>query len=242
MTYIDGFVAAVPTEARDAYLDHARRVWAAFRDHGAARCVQCWGDDIKDGHSTDFRRAVRAKGDETVVFAWVEHRDRASRDATVAAVAHDPRMSDATMPFDRERVIQGGFSTIVDERAGSACGYVDGFLVPVEPGRQGEYRDLALWGFPIFRDHGIQRHVEAWGDDVPTGTTTDFARAVKSQGDEITVFSWFEWADKPARDAGSAGFMADDRMSTMAEMPFDGRRMVLGGFEVIMDVRADERR
>jgi len=236
MTYIDGFVAAVPTANRDAYLDHARRVAAVFRDHGAIRSVQCWGDDVKDGHTTDFRRAVQATGDETVVFAWIEHRDKAARDATMAAVTADPREKGAALPFDGRRLIFGGFAPIVDERPGSACGYVDGFLVPVPPGNREAYRAMALWGFPIFRDHGIQRHVEAWGDDVPAGEVTDFARAVKADNGEIAVFSWFEWADRAARDAGVAGFMADERMATMpADMPFDGKRMVAGGFQVIMD-------
>jgi len=241
MSYIDGFVAAVPTANQQAYLDHARHAATLFREFGATRQVECWQDDVKDGQVTDFRRAVQAREDESVAFAWIEWPDKDTRDAGMARIADDARMAEMAMPFDGKRMIYGGFRPIVDERAGSRAGYVDGFLVPVEPGRQDPYRAMALAGFPIFRDHGIQRHVEAWADDVPAGTVTDFARAVQAQGDEITVFSWFEWPDRESRDQGVAGFMADPRMKDLpSEMPFDGRRMVMGGFRVVMDTGTDE--
>jgi len=234
MSYIDGFVAAVPTANEAAYLEHARSIADVFRGLGALRQVQCWGDDVKEGHTTDFRRAVQATEDESVVFAWIEWPDKATRDAAIARVTNDPPARD--MPFDGKRVIYGGFRPIVDERAGSRAGYVDGFLVPVEPGKQEPYRAMALAGYPIFRDHGISRHVEAWADDVPAGTVTNYARAVQAEGDEVTVFSWFEWPDREARDKGIAGFMADPRMKDLpSEMPFDGKRMVMGGFRVIME-------
>jgi uncharacterized protein YbaA (DUF1428 family) len=236
MTYIDGFVAAVPTTNQHAYLEHARFAAGLFREFGATRSVECWGDDVKDGETTDFRRAVQAKDDETVVFAWIEWPDKPTRDAGMAKMMEDPRMRDMAMPFDGKRMIYGGFAPIVDERPGTGCGYIDGFLVPVPAEKRDAYRAMALQAFPIFRDHGIQRHVEGWGDDVPIGDVTDFARAVKAEEGEVTVFSWFEWADRAARDAGQAGFMADDRMKDMpADMPFDGKRMVYGGFRVIMD-------
>jgi uncharacterized protein YbaA (DUF1428 family) len=236
MSYIDGFVAAVPTDGQDAYLEHARVTGALFREFGATRTVECWGDDVKDGHTTDFRRAVQAKDDETVVFAWMEWPNKAVRDAGMARLMADDRMRDMPMPFDGKRMIYGGFSPIVDERPGGAGGYVDGFLVPVPADKRDAYRDTALAGFPIFRDHGIVRHVEGWADDVPAGEVTDFFRAVQATADERVVFSWFEWPDRSARDKGAAGFMADPRMEAMSgDMPFDGKRMVYGGFSVILD-------
>ena len=88
---------------------------------------------------------------------------------------------------------------------------------------------------PIFRDHGATRVVEGWADDVPDGTLTDFRRAVQAQEGETVVFSWIEWPSRQARDAGMAKVMADERMQPGDPMPFDGKRMVFGGFRAIVD-------
>ena len=114
MRYIDGFVAAVPTADEQAYLQHARFAGALFREFGATRCVECWGDDVKDGHTTDFRRAVQATDDETVVFAWMEWPDKATRDAGMARSMEEPRMREMEMPFDGKRMIYGGFTPVVE--------------------------------------------------------------------------------------------------------------------------------
>jgi uncharacterized protein YbaA (DUF1428 family) len=81
MSYIDGMVAAVPTAKKQDYLAHARAMAAIFKEHGASRCVDAWGDDVPDGQVTDFRRAVQATADETVVFSWITWPDKATRDA-----------------------------------------------------------------------------------------------------------------------------------------------------------------
>lgn len=236
MAYIDGFVAAVPTDNEHAYREHARFAAGLFREFGAMRCVECWGDDVNDGKVTDFRRAVQAADHETVVFAWIEWPDKGTRDAGTARMMTDPRMNAMEMPFDGKRMIFGGFRPILDERPGHAGSYVDGFLLAVPAGKEDAYRDMAVQAFPIFRDHGLSRHVEAWGDDVPAGKSTDFRRAVEARDEEVVVFSWLEWPDRAARDAGQAGFMADDRLKCMpADMPFDGQRMIFGGFRVILD-------
>jgi len=115
MPYIDGFVMAVPTANKEKFIDHANRGDSVFLDHGALRVLECWGDDVPAGKVTDFRRAVQAKDDETVVFSWIEWPDKATRDAGMAEVMKDPRLSPENnpMPFDGARMIYGGFVPVV---------------------------------------------------------------------------------------------------------------------------------
>lgn len=121
MSYIDGFVIAVPTANRQAFIDHARTFDAVFIEYGALRVVEGWGDDVPDGKLTDFRRAVQATPEETVVFSWVEWPDKATRDAGMKKMMEDPRMDPSTpgnapMPFDGKRMIFGGFQALVELR------------------------------------------------------------------------------------------------------------------------------
>lgn len=114
--------------------------------------------------------------------------------------------------------------------------YIDGFVVPVPTDKRDAYREMAAKVAPMFREHGALQIVECWGDDVPDGKTTDFRMAVKAEKDENVVFSWIVWPSKAARDAGNAKIMADPRMQPdMDAMPFDGKRMIYGGFQPILD-------
>ena len=89
----------------------------------------------------------------------------------------------------------------------------------------------------IFKEHGATRCVECWGDDVPDGKVTSFPMAVKRKDDETVVFSWIEWPSKEARDAGMKKVMEDPRMpKDMSGAPFDGMRMIYGGFSPLVDV------
>ena len=116
MDYVDGFVAAVPSARREAYRQHAEAAAAVFREHGALRVVECWGDDVPEGRLTSFPMAVKREADETVVFSWIVWPSRAARDAGMKKVMADPRVQpDVTpMPFDGKRLIYGGFEIIVD--------------------------------------------------------------------------------------------------------------------------------
>jgi uncharacterized protein YbaA (DUF1428 family) len=120
MTYIEGFVIAVPTANKQKFIDHANASDSMFIEWGATRVIECWGDDVPDGKFTDFRRAVQATSDESVVFSWIEWPDKATREAASAKMMDplnsDPRMDPEKnpMPFDGKRMIYGGFSPIVE--------------------------------------------------------------------------------------------------------------------------------
>jgi uncharacterized protein YbaA (DUF1428 family) len=116
MTYVDGFVAAVPTANRETYRAHAEKMAKVFKEHGAQKVVECWGDDVPDGQVTSFPMAVKRKDDETVVFSWVTWPSRKVRDEGMKKAMDDPRMQQGAnpMPFDGKRMIYGGFETIVE--------------------------------------------------------------------------------------------------------------------------------
>lgn len=114
MSYIDGFVIAIPDANRAKFIEHARTYDAIFLEYGATRVMECWGDDVPEGKLTDFRRAVQATPDESVAFSWIEWPDKATRDAGMAKVMQDPRMEAAAdCPFDGKRMIFGGFAPVV---------------------------------------------------------------------------------------------------------------------------------
>lgn len=116
MTYVDGFVAAVPTANREAYRLHAEAGVAVFKDHGALSVVECWGDDVPQGKLTSFPMAVKCQEDETVIFSWITWPSRQARDEGMKKVMVDPRLQPDVnpMPFDGKRLIYGGFEMIVN--------------------------------------------------------------------------------------------------------------------------------
>jgi uncharacterized protein YbaA (DUF1428 family) len=118
-----------------------------------------------------------------------------------------------------------------------AMTYIDGYVIPVPRANREAYKQAAESMAPVFKQHGALKVVETWGDDIPKGKNTDFYMAVKCSDDETVVFSWIVWRDKAARDAGMAKAMADPRMHPGASpAPFDGKRMIFGGFEVLLEV------
>jgi len=236
MSYVDGFVLAVPAGNKEEYRKQATDAMPLFKEFGATRHVEAWGDDVPDGKVTDFKGAVKAEDGEVVVFSWIEYPDRAARDAANAKMMSDPRMKEmgANMPFDAKRMIYGGFETIADDGAHDGMGYTDGMLVAVPADKKDEYRAFAADVGALFLEHGAARVVDTWQDDVPDGKVTDFKGAVKAEDGEKVVFSWVEWPSKEARDKGWEKLTSEPRMKDM-KMPFDGKRMVYGGFAPILD-------
>ncbi|MFC2951877.1 DUF1428 domain-containing protein [Marinicaulis aureus] len=114
--------------------------------------------------------------------------------------------------------------------------YVDGFLIPVPTQKREAYRKIAAACAPIFKKHGALSVVECWGDDVPEGKLTSFPMAVKLEADESVVFSWITWPSKEIRDAGNRTVMDEiHELMKDDEIPFDGKRMIFGGFEAIVE-------
>ncbi|CAN5907746.1 hypothetical protein BH11PSE3_BH11PSE3_16930 [soil metagenome] len=253
MSYVEGFVVAVPAAKKEAYAQYAAAGVPLFKEFGATRLVEAWGDDVPDGKITDFKGAVKAKPDEVVVFAWLEYPSKEARDAATEKMRTDPRakaMSEG-LPFDGQRMIYGGFAPLGDDKLGGPgqrpgngkdsgkdsrkTGYIDGCLVPVPAANKQAYADMAARMSTLFKEYGATRVVDAWADDVPDGKITDFKGAVKATGDEKVVYSWIEWPSKEARDEGWKKVMADSRMHEN-KAPFDGQRMIYGGFTPIVDL------
>ncbi len=114
MKYVDGFLLAVPAANREIYLEHAAAAAPLFKEFGATRIVECWGDDVPDGKLTDFRRSVKAEDGEVVVFSWIEYPSKEVRDAAHQKMMSDPRMQSMKMPFDGKRMVFGGFLPVLD--------------------------------------------------------------------------------------------------------------------------------
>ena len=120
MSYVDGFVMAVPTANKKAFIEHAKHADAILTEVGALRIVECWADDIQEGQLTDFWKAVNAKDEETVAFSWIEWPDKEARQKGMARM-HELAVSDERfdtdkypVPFDGMRMIFGGFEIVYE--------------------------------------------------------------------------------------------------------------------------------
>jgi uncharacterized protein YbaA (DUF1428 family) len=116
--------------------------------------------------------------------------------------------------------------------------YFDGYVIAVPNANKEKYREIAAKMAPLFKEFGALSVVETWGDDVPEGKVTSFTLAVKREPDESVVFSWVTWPSRAVRDAGNDKVMKDPRVEAIcspADMPFDGKRMIFGGFEAIVE-------
>lgn len=114
--------------------------------------------------------------------------------------------------------------------------YVDGVVVPVPTASKDAYEQYARELGPIFKEYGALQVVDCWGDDVPEGKLTSFPMAVKREPSETVVFSWIVWPSRAVRDAGWEKVMADPRLQDpQRNPPFDGKRMIYGGFQVVAE-------
>ncbi|WP_299967432.1 DUF1428 domain-containing protein [uncultured Roseobacter sp.] len=116
MSYVDGFVAAVPNDKKQAFIEHARIAGEIFKRHGALKTVENWGDEVPPGEVTSFPMAVQCGEDETVAFSWVIWPSKEARETGWAKIMEDPEMAPDVnpMPFDGKRMIFGGFETILE--------------------------------------------------------------------------------------------------------------------------------
>jgi uncharacterized protein YbaA (DUF1428 family) len=235
MQYFQGYVVPVMAGNKPAYLDMAEKTAPIFTENGALRTVECWGDDVMEGKTTDLRKAVQAKEGETVVFSWVWWPDKATCDAASGKIMADDRMRpQGGLPFDGQRLIYAGFEVAFDTGGIGQFGYVDGMVASVPDGKRQGFIDHAVKAARLFQENGALRVVNGWGADVPDGKVTDFRRAVQAKDGETVVFGWIEWPDKPTRDAGMRALMQDPRMR---ETPpaWNGQLAIFGGFAPILD-------
>ncbi len=211
-----------------------RGALSLFKDHGATRMVENWGDDVPVGKVTDFHRPMQKRDGEAVLFSWVEWPSKDVRDAGMKALEQDERMKRLVMPFDGQRMIYGGFSPVVEEGSADGTGYTDGIVAPVPLANRDAYIKMASGTARLFKEYGALRVVEGWGDDVPDGKVTDFRRAVAAQEGETIAFSWIEWPSKQVRDNAWPKLMADPRLyAGQDKMPLDGQRMIYRGFATL---------
>lgn len=238
MTYVDGFLLAVPDANRDAYRQHAAEAWPMFRERGALTMVEGWGDEVPDGTVNSLNSAVLRKPGETALFSWVTWPDKATRDAAwQAMVAEMPANVPPEMPFDGSRMIYGGFSVLFgDPRL--QVGYIDGTVLPVPAGRRGAYTDAAARLAEVFREHGARSVVDCWSEDLPEGQVNSFHTAVLRRPDEAVVFSWINWPDRAARDAAWERVLADPRLQRYSPrvVGADLGRMIFGSFVPLVDL------
>ena len=114
--------------------------------------------------------------------------------------------------------------------------YVMTYVAAVPTGKRADYERVSAIAAAVFKDHGATRVVECWGADVPPGEVTSFPLAVQAGPDETVVIGWQEWPSKAAQEAGMPKAMQDPRMAAMQDMPADGKRLIFGGFEVVLDI------
>jgi uncharacterized protein YbaA (DUF1428 family) len=241
MAYFQAFLIPVPESRKDAYSRMAHDVAPLFQEYGAERIVECWDDEVPRGQTTDMYRAVRAEAGERVVFSWIDWASREACDKAHDQMMSDERMQDPpdAMPFDGMRLTFAGFETLGAAGAGGSTGYVAGYVAPVRRERRKAFADMCATMRDVAIRCGALYAVDGWAENIEDGTLTDFKRAVKAESGEAVAFGYVEWASKAAWDQGSARMRQDDdRPPSGADLPLDGKRLIHGGFSVLLDTGA----
>ncbi|HEY0032516.1 MAG TPA: DUF1428 domain-containing protein [Devosia sp.] len=235
MSYLDGFVLAVPEANKEKYREQASAAMPMFKEFGATRFVENWPDDVPHGKQTDFYRATKIQDGEVPLFSWIEYPDRATRMEAGRKMMENPDMMNMSdMPFDAHRMIYGGFEILHDTGSKTKPGYIEGMVSPVPVANKEAYRAAAQEQAPLLLEHGALRVVDSWGDDVPPGKTTDYQRAVATENGETIGFSFIEWPSKDVRNKAWEALMQDPRMAPRPEV-YDARRSIYGGFLPLID-------
>ncbi len=237
MTYFQGFIIPVPETNRDAYFKMAQESVPLFSDYGAQRIVECWGSDVPRGELTDMYGAVKADKGENIVFSWIDWRTKEEFDKAHKDMGSDERMEEpGEMPFDGMRMIYSGFEILGESGASGPAGYVQGYVVPVPKENREAFADMCKTMRDLAIDHGALRAADGWAAEIEDGKVTDFKKAVKAEADEAIAFGYTEWFSKDAFEQGSGKMREDRRMPTPgSEMPMDGKRLIYGEFEVLLD-------
>ncbi len=239
MTYVDGFVLAVPKANQKAYRKMASDASAVFCKHGATRFVETWGKEVPQGKVNCLNSAVLRKPDEVVVFSWIVWPSKAARDAGNAQAMADPELCGSGMdcPFDGQRMLFGGFELLCGD-ALATPGVLDGVLMPVPSANRAAYKEVAEKMASLLREYGATAVVDCWGDDLPEGKVNSFHTAVLRKPDESVVFSWISWEDQAAQERGWAQIMADPRMEELSPKTVgaDMSRMIYGTFTPLVVV------
>ncbi len=238
MIYVQGMMAPIAIEKKAHYAEFAAKAAQVFKQHGALSVVECWGDDLPDGEINDMKTAVKLEPGETTLFSYVIWPSKSVRDEGMPSVFSNSLFSKDFDPgMDGRRMFFGGFKPIVSHgKPSGSANYIDGFLLAVPRTNQETYRQMAeeAWGF--FEKYGAVSMFECWGDDVPDGKVTSPAIATQKTPDEDVLFSWVGWPSKDARDKGYETMFQDPDMKPPDQVPFDGSRMMYGGFELIVDL------
>lgn len=237
MTYIQGFLIPVPEAKKDAYRKMAEDAAPFFTEYGAQRIVECWGNALPRGKTTDMYRGVKAEENENVVFSWVKWESKTACDKAHETMMQDERMQmPAEMPFDGARMIYAGFDVLGESGGGGATGYVQGYVAPVPRSNREAFVEMCATMRAVAIDCGALKAVDSWAENIEDGKVTDFKRAVEAENGEAVAFGYVEWPSKQAFDEGSLAMRADNRMPQPgSEMPLDGKRLIYGGFEVLLD-------
>ncbi len=239
MSYIQGYLIPVLPAKKEAYRKMAADMAPMFMEFGALRLVECWGDEVPKGKTTDMYGAVNAQGEENIVFSWVDWGTKETCDKAHEKMMQDERMQEMPpdMPFDGKRMVFAGFETLGESGNGGTSGYVMGYVAPVPRNNRRAFDEMCASMRDVAVDCGALHALDAWAETIEDGKVTDFKRAVKAETDEAIAFGYAEWPSKEAHEKGSAAMREDKRMAKL-QMPLDGKRLIYGGFYPIVDVKA----